>query len=67
MVDTTFSPTIEQWQRMIPMHAFEDGVGRIVKFPENSIFQGIPVTCFSGGAGLASTLKDYKKLVHTVV
>ena len=67
MVDTTFSPTIEQWQRMIPMHAFGDGVGRIVKFPENSIFQGIPVTCFSGGAGLASTLKDYKKFANLLL
>ena len=61
MVDTTFSPTEEQWKRMIPMHSYENGVGRTEKFPENSVFESIPTICFCGGAGLASTLQDYKK------
>lgn len=60
MTDTTFTPTKEQWGRMIPMHTYEEGEGKIVDFPENSIFEGIPTTCFSGGAALASTLYDYK-------
>ena len=61
MVDTIFSPTAEQWSRMIPMHSYENNVGKIVEFPENSLFEGVPTTCFCGGAGLASTLHDYKK------
>lgn len=61
MVDTTFAPTMEQWERMIPMHSYENGAGIVVDFPPNSIFEGIPTTCFCGGAGLASTLQDYKK------
>ena len=61
MVDTTFAPTAQQWSRMIPMHIYKNGVGMVADFPQNSVFEGFPTTCFAGGAGLASTLQDYKK------
>lgn len=67
MKDTTFSPTKEQWSRMIPMHTYEEGVGKIVDFPENSIFEGIPTTCCCAGAGLASTLKDYQRFAEMLL
>lgn len=61
MTDTVFSPSEDQWARMIPMHTYEDGAGKTVDFPADSIFEGIPTSCFCGGAGLASTLDDYMK------
>jgi len=61
MTDTTFDPTPQQWSRMVPMHSYENGFGKVVDFHKNSIFEGFPTTCFAGGAGLASTLQDYKK------
>ena len=60
MVDTTFHPTTQQWNRMTLMHSYENSVGIVADFPKNSIFEGFPTTCFAGGAGLASTLRDYK-------
>lgn len=67
MSDTTFAPDEEQWHRIIPMHTYEDGVGKLTGFPENSVFEGIPTTCFAGGAGLASTLEDYTKFAEMLL
>lgn len=67
MVDTTFSPTAEQWKRMIPMHSYINGNGITVDFPENSLFDDVPTTRFCGGAGLASTLSDYKKFADMLL
>ncbi|MBO5069641.1 MAG: serine hydrolase, partial [Roseburia sp.] len=61
IVDMTFSPTAEQWSRVIPMHAYEDGVGKVKDFPANSLVGGIPTTYFCAGGGLASTMSDYMK------
>jgi len=67
MVDTTFAPTQKQWEQMIPLHSYENGVGIVVSTPHNTVFGGIPTTCFSGGAGLASTLQDYKKFADMLL
>ena len=67
MEDTTFNPKAEQWSRMIPMHSYENGIGIVTDFPQNSIFWGIPTTCFCGGAGLASTLQDYQKFANMLL
>lgn len=61
MKDTTFAPDEEQQKRMIPMHAYENGVGVVQDFPEGSLFEGIPYSRLCAGAGLCSTLSDYKK------
>lgn len=63
MTEITFTPTDDQWARMVEMHARieENGVlrnGSIDKEP-GCVFEGIPTTWFSGGAGLTSTLPDY--------
>lgn len=68
MVDTTFIPTDDQWSRFIVMHSRreENGVG----ISEDSttipgcIFENFPITWFSGGAGLCSTLPDYVKFAE---
>ncbi len=67
MLDTTFAPTAEQWNRMIPMHNYVDDKAVIANLPENTIFGGIPTSCCCGGAGLASTLNDYKKFADMLL
>jgi CubicO group peptidase (beta-lactamase class C family) len=64
MSDTTFTPTPEQWERMIPMHEYAEGKGNIGKIKEGCIFGPLPVTYFCGAAGLASTPKDYLKFAR---
>ncbi len=68
MTDTTFAPTPEQWGRMITMHGRQevDGKGKSIDSPvvEGCVFGDFPVTWFSGGAGLASTLPDYVKFAE---
>ena len=59
MVDTTFAPTKEQWERMIPMHDRVDGKACVGRTVDGCVFENVPVTHFAGGAGLASTLEDY--------
>ncbi len=71
MTDTTFAPTDEQWSRMIEMHARveEDGTlkqGAIDKLP-GCVFENIPTTWCSGGAGLASTLPDYMRFAKMLL
>ena len=63
MYDTTFAPTDEQWDRMILMHSYKEGIASFAPLKRNTIFAGQPLTYFCGGAGLASTLADYEKFV----
>ena len=71
MTDTTFIPTEEQWSRFIPMHTRTevDGVGISGDGPTHpgSIFENFPLTWFSGGAGLCSTLPDYVKFAEMLL
>ena len=57
MTDTTFLPTKEQWARLVPM---EDTI-------PGCIFEGYPVTNPLGGAGLVSSLEDYKKFAKMLL
>lgn len=50
MADTTFLPTKQQWARLVPMENTIPGC----------LFESYPVTNPLGGAGLVSSLKDYK-------
>jgi CubicO group peptidase (beta-lactamase class C family) len=71
MVNTTFTPTEEQWSRFIRMHTRteENGVGVSGDGPTfpGCIFENFPLTWFSGGAGLCSTLPDYVKFAEMLV
>lgn len=59
MVDTTFTPSEEQWERLARMHNRVDGKSCVVKMNDGCVFENIPCTHYLGGAGLVSTLYDY--------
>lgn len=71
MEDTTFAPTEEQWSRFIVMHNRRetDGHGESVDAATipGCIFENFPLTWFSGGAGLCSTLPDYVRFAEMLV
>ena len=67
MTDTTFTPTEEQWGRMISMHNFKDGKAIFHPVDKGTIFGGLPLSYFCGGAGLASTVKDYMKFADMLL
>ena len=71
MTDTTFTPTDDQWSRFVLMHARKevDGVGISEDSPTypGCIFENFPLSWFSGGAGLCSTLPDYVKFAEMLV
>ena len=59
MVDTTFEPNDEQQKRFVDMHQRQDGQNTVFSMPEGCMFEDYPKEHHLGGAGLASTLKDY--------
>lgn len=71
MKDTTFTPTEDQWRRFVIMHdrKEEDGHGMSVDGATvpGCIFENFPITWFSGGAGLCSTLPDYVRFAEMLV
>lgn len=71
MGDTTFTPTEEQWSRFIRMHTRTEteggGVSGDGPTHPGCIFESFPLTWFSGGAGLCSTLPDYMKFAEMLV
>jgi CubicO group peptidase (beta-lactamase class C family) len=67
MTDTTFQPDEEQKSRIVEMYSFDNGIPGIRMMKENCIFENIPVTHFSGGAGLVSTVKDYSRFARMLL
>ncbi len=67
MVDTTFAPTEEQWDRITLMHSFDGNEYSFKPLNKNTVFGGYPLTYFCGGAGLASTLADYEKFTDMLL
>jgi len=61
MVDTTFTPSEEQWARMITMHNKVDGKSVVGQTHKGCVFAKTPTTHYRAGAGLISTLSDYAK------
>ena len=59
MVDTTFEPNDDQWQRIIAMHGKENGKNIVCKTCDGCVFESIPPRNHVGGAGLLSSLGDY--------
>ncbi len=59
MKDTTFTPNIEQWGRMVAMHAKINGENAESEMQKDCIFENFPCTHYLGGAGLVSSLRDY--------
>ncbi len=73
MVDTTYTPTEEQWSRFVSMHIRQEVEGIGVDEDDYTdprpgcIFQDNPITCFSGGAGLCASLPDYVKFAEMLL
>ena len=61
MVDTTFIPSREQWDRIISMHNRVDGKCVEAEMKKNCVHRDYPCTHYLGGGGLISTLSDYAK------
>lgn len=67
MVNTTFTPTREQWNAMIAMHNKIDGKNCDEKMNDDCVFSDFPKTHYLGGAGLVSTLADYSKFAKMLL
>lgn len=67
MIDTTFSPTPEQWNRMVVMHGMENGKSVVCDMPQGCVFGGLPTTYETSAAGLASTVRDYIKFAQMLL
>lgn len=67
MTDTCFTPTAEQWTRMVQMHeTLPDKTIRPVDM-QGYIFGLCPTTYHSGGAGLVSSLADYTRFAQMLL
>lgn len=66
MTDTGFTPTEDQWSRLVRMHMTEDGQAKPVDMGRH-VFGNLPVTYHSGGAGLFSSLDDYTRFAHMLL
>ncbi len=64
MVDTTFEPDAEQFQRLVQVHDKVDGKNAVREMPKGCVFGAYPTSHYLGGAGLASTLKDYCRFAN---
>ncbi len=67
MKDTTFKPTKEQKNRIIKMHNKENDQNAVFDMYDGCIFECYPYDHFLGGAGLASTLKDYANFAQMLL
>lgn len=67
MVDTTFSPTENQWERIIMMHDKVGQKNEVGKTYPNCVFEQYPYSHKLGGAGLVSTLSDYSNFAKMLL
>ena len=59
MTDTTFTPTTDQWSRLVEMHNRVDGKNAVGITFDGCVFQNVPAENYLGGAGLVSSVSDY--------
>ena len=67
MKDTTFSPTAEQWERMVTVHDYVNGQAVVGETHAGCVFVDLPTTHPLGGAGLISTLDDYSNFAEMLL
>lgn len=60
MVDTTFEPDAEQLGRLVCMHNLVEGKRVSHEMHNGCIYEDFPQKHYLGGAGLVSTLQDYR-------
>jgi CubicO group peptidase (beta-lactamase class C family) len=67
MIDTTFTPSDEQFERAVGMFTVNDGVNVDDYVDPGCVFGNFPTTYFCGGAGLISTAADYLKFCEMLL
>lgn len=67
MVDTTFVPTEEQWERMVHLHNLEGDRSSFLPLDSYHTMSDLPLTYFCGGASLVSTVNDYSKFAEMLL
>ena len=67
MKDTTFSPSPAQWARLIAKHDYQDGKATVAPTREGCVFENYPTTHALAGAGLVSTIHDYKNFASMLL
>ena len=68
MKDTTFTPTQEQWSRLVKKHNLDEN-GKVIAGNDDMqhIYGNNPLSYYSGGAGLMSTAEDYSLFAETLL
>ena len=68
MKDTTYTPTQEQWGRIVKKHRLDEN-GKAANSPDDfeHIYGNNPLTYYAGGAGLMSTAEDYSLFAETLL
>lgn len=59
MKNTTFTPSLEQWERVVKMHSKTDNKSCEYKMCDGCVFENFPAKHKLAGAGLVSSLDDY--------
>ncbi len=67
MKDTVFTPSRDQWERVVQMHGKCEGVSVAEKRWEGCVFEDTPVSHPLAGAGLISTLRDYDRFAQMLL
>lgn len=67
MTDTTFTPTDQQWSRLVQMHDRKDGHSVRGATYDGCVFETYPVTHLMAGAGLISSLNDYDRFARMLL
>jgi CubicO group peptidase (beta-lactamase class C family) len=67
MINTTFSPSAEQWQKLIEMHGKRADKNAIGKTWDGCVFEAFPPESYLGGAGLISSIADYLNFAKMLV
>ena len=67
MVDTTFVPSEEQWERMVRLHNFDGKNSYFLPLDKAHTMADLPLTYFCGGASLVSTASDYSAFAEMLL
>lgn len=67
MKDTTFSPTKEQWSRVVEIHGMNKGRATDVPAPRDSVIDGYSTDYFAAGCALMSTAEDYSRFAQMLL
>lgn len=67
MRDTTFTPSEEQWSRLITMYDKIDGKLNVGKTYDGCVFEFFSTANYLGGAGLISSLADYSNFAQMLL